>query len=148
MQEELELGVGGSVSFLDRARLYLIALSSLPFRNLKQCVRYTAWVAIAMIMVPGCSDNYPIYTPQQQQMPQQQMQQQQPYYQQGGPSSYPPSYPPQPQSRYYSDPYAIQPQQQQNYYYPYYDADRYYVPPTSVYNSTDQNRSAGDQNKY
>ncbi len=63
------------------------------------------------------------YAPQQQ--PYYYPPQQQPYYA--------PQQPP-PGSRFYSNPYAIPPTSE----YPYYDADQYYVPPTSYYARPEQ----------
>lgn len=66
--------------------------------------------------------------------PQPQPQQQQPYMQQG---YAPQPYPAQAGSRFYSNPYAFQP----NGYYPNYDADQYYVPP-AYYNNIESRRAA------
>ncbi len=72
----------------------------------------------------------PVYT-----NPYQQQQQYQPqglpqdgyYYSPKSPYQSSPYQYQQPASRYYSNPYAMPPQNQ----YPYYDGDQYYVPPTS-----------------
>lgn len=49
----------------------------------------------------------------------------------------------QPNSRAYSNPYAL-PQQ---YATPYYDSDQYYVPPTNYYN-IERNQNSPANNKY
>lgn len=79
------------------------------------------------------------YRPQQQYQPQQyappQYQPPSPYYYQQQPTYYQPYQQYAPQSRFYSNPYAIPPSTQNQYY----DSDQYYVPPTS------SNKSVNDQ---
>ena len=79
------------------------------------------------------------YSPQQQYQPQQyappQYQQPTPYYYQQQPIYYQPYQQVVPQSRFYSNPYAIPPSTQNQYY----DSDQYYVPPTY------SNKSVNDQ---
>lgn len=81
--------------------------------------------------------------------------QQQGYYSQQGQQGYAPqqrayapqqsySATPQPASRFYNNPYDTVPQQN---YYPRYDADQYYVPPT-YYNSAESGSDYGTQGKY
>lgn len=80
----------------------------------------------------------PDYYYRQPQYPYQQPYPPQPYppqaapypYQQPYPPQYPQRIPPQGGSRFYSNPYAIPPSD----YYPQYDADQYYVPPTYYQN--------------
>ncbi|MES2677716.1 MAG: hypothetical protein V4612_05325 [Pseudomonadota bacterium] len=50
----------------------------------------------------------------------------------------------QPASRYYSNPYAMPPQNQ----YPYYDGDQYYVPPTYYGGANRDNPSSSANQKY
>ncbi len=50
----------------------------------------------------------------------------------------------QPASRYYSNPYAMPPQNQ----YPYYDGDQYYVPPTYYGGANRDNPTSSANQKY
>ena len=75
----------------------------------------------------------PYYAPPQYQQPTPYYYQQQPYQQQ--PTYYQPYQQVAPQSRFYSDPYAIPPSNQNQYY----DSDQYYVAPTY------SNKSVNDQ---
>jgi hypothetical protein len=71
---------------------------------------------------PSAPPNQYYQSPQYAPVPQQQ------YYQS---QQVPYSYGGAPASRFYSNPYDVQPMQQ---YRPYYDADQYYVPPTKYNN--------------
>jgi hypothetical protein len=77
--------------------------SARPTNNQYQQPQYTTVPPTPYAPAPARQDGY-YYAPQQQ-----------PAYQYQ-----------QPASRYYSNPYAMPPQNQ----YPYYDGDQYYVPPT------------------
>ncbi len=111
-------------------------------------IRVLLVILIIPLVCNACRSNYPASTPvaplyNQNQQYQQPVPYAQPARQDGYYYSQPPAYynggyqyQQQPASRYYSNPYAIPPQNQ----YPYYDGDQYYVPPT--YYGTNRDNAA------
>ncbi|MES2961773.1 MAG: hypothetical protein V4694_05255 [Pseudomonadota bacterium] len=111
-------------------RKILPALSAICFLLLASACTRTVEVS----HINPIQNQQQYYRPQQQYQPPQyappQYQQPSPYYYQQQPTYYQPYQQVTPGSRFYSNPYAIPPSTQSQYY----DSDQYYVPPTSSNN--------------
>ncbi len=124
-------------------RKILLALSAICFSLLASACSRNVEVS----PINPIQNQQQYYRPQQQYQPPQyappQYQQPSPYYYQQQPTYYQPYQQVAPQSRFYSDPYAIPPSTQNQYY----DSDQYYVPPTYSNRSVNDQSVLGTNNK-